>query len=88
MSINPEYRTLGRLLEPQPTGISPDFNREAIARLVGACESIIERGLLDADEEFALRTLTNSVCTAFDMAPVQDSFERDLNTIREVMERK
>ncbi len=57
-----------------PTGMTPDFSREAIARLVGACESIIERGLLgDADEEFALRVFTNAVCNAFDMKPVQET---------------
>lgn len=47
------------------------FKRETVARLTTACESIIQRGLLDPDEEFALRTYTNVVCNAFDMAPVQ-----------------
>lgn len=56
-----------------PTGITKDFQREAVARLTTACESIIQRGLLDTDEEFALRTYTNVVCNAFDMAPVQEA---------------
>lgn len=46
--------------------------RTAIARLATACESIIERGLLDADEELALRVMTNEVCTAFNMVLVKD----------------
>ncbi len=72
MTITPEYRTLGTF-NPDATGMSRDFKREAVARLTTACESIIQRGLLDAEEELALRTFTNVVCNAFDMAPVQEA---------------
>lgn len=52
-----------------------NFQRTAVARLTTACESIIQRGLLGHEEELALRVLTNQVCNAFDMAPVQDNEE-------------
>lgn len=50
--------------------------RACVARLVTACESIIQRGLLDADEEHALRVLTNATCEAFKMTKVEEDINR------------
>lgn len=69
MSINPEYRTLGRFVG-EPTGVTKDFQRETVARLTTYCEQLIRAGTLPAQEELNLRTFVNLTCNAFDMAPV------------------
>lgn len=82
-----DSKVLGKFVGAPATGMSPDFQRETVARLTTYCERLIRSGKLPAQEELNLRTFVNLTCNAFDMAPVQDTFERDLNTIREVMER-
>lgn len=77
---------LGDYVGPQPSGMRPDFQRETVARLTTYCERLIRSGELPAGKELELRTFVNLTCNAFDMAPVQDEFEKTVNTIREVME--
>jgi hypothetical protein len=67
--------------------MNPHFQREAVARLTTYCERMIRAGEVSPKHELHLRTLVNLACTAFDMAPVIDDFERDLSIIRQVMER-
>lgn len=81
-----DSKTLGHYVGPQPTGMTKDFQRETVARLTTFCERLIRDAKLNPQDELNLRTFVNLTCNAFDMAPVQDTFERDLNTIREVME--
>jgi hypothetical protein len=59
--------------------------REAVAKLATYCERMIQRGKLPLLDEMNLRTFVNEACTAFNMAPVQDRLEQDLQIIREVM---
>lgn len=66
---------------------NPHFQREAVARLTTFCERLISSGDLSPTNVINLRTFVNITCNAFDMAPVQDDFEKDLAVIRECMER-
>lgn len=66
--------------------------RTALARLTSYCERLIQSGKLAAITELNLRYFVNETCAAFDMAPVQnnvslDDLDRDLNIIRQVLER-
>lgn len=63
---------LGKFTGRQPTGMSPDFQRETVARLTTFCERLIRDDKLNEQDELALRTFVNLTCSAFDMAPVQE----------------
>lgn len=67
--------------------MNDNHKRESVAKLTTYCERMIQRGQLPALDEVNLRTFVDETCAAFDMAPVQDGFDRDLNVIREVMGR-
>lgn len=67
--------------------MTPSIQREAVARLTTYCENLISRGRLPQLDELNLRTFVNETCTAFGMAPVRDSYERDLDAVSEIMEK-
>ena len=64
--------------------MSPNQQREAVARLCTYCETIIWRGKLPMLDEMNLRIFVNEACSAFGMAPVYD---RQLEAVRIEMER-
>lgn len=68
--------------------MNDNHKRESVAKLTTYCERMIQRGQLPALDELNLRIFVDATCSAFEMAPVQDSFERDSQAITEVMERK
>ena len=52
---------------------SESYRREAIARLCTYCETLISRSVLPEDQSLMLGVYVDVVCSAFDMAPVQNS---------------
>jgi hypothetical protein len=60
--------------------------RYAAAALIGECEAIVECGLLPEQNEMALRLLIADALAAFGMQH-NDPFERDLDVIRQCLER-
>lgn len=67
-----DSEVLGHFNGETRTGMSPDFQRETVARLTTYCERLIRSGKLPEQEELNLRTFVNLTCNAFDMAPVQE----------------
>lgn len=73
-------KTLDQIISEMP-------GRCAVSKLLGYCDAIANSGLLGPELEAKLRQNMNDVATAFDMPHLQDSFERDLQAIKECMER-
>ena len=76
-----EQPSLDQLIRDMP-------RRGQVARIIGFCEGIANSGILGADLEAKLRKEIAATLVVFDMPAKTDSFEQDLNAIREVMEQK
>lgn len=64
-----------------------NHQRETVAKLTTYCEQMISRGRLPLLDEMNLRTFVNETCSAFDMMPVQDRLEQNLEIVRREMGR-